>query len=255
MAELKLKSTPKIKKIDYLTEDDPITHPYKQLWTCISFLSPEGIKNCTIRGLKIRGVYDTYERAQERAKALQNEDPDFHVFVGEMGKWLPWDPNPDSAEDQEYAESELNDLMKAYKQNQEKAKLMEKERKNEMLRESLAEETQKKDKREEIRERLRKKLDNKKMQKMQDLLEPSDLTNGGNCIVDESKYSHIKQSLATENAAINNKIESTKTMDSKIEETQQTIQSMDSQLAKMKELYESIQKKRANPIATPIASP
>ena len=95
----------------------------------MSFLSPEGIRNCKVRGLKIRGVYATREEADERAKKLQTVDPDFHVFVGDIGKWLPWDPDPNSISDQVYKEDELNKLMKNYKDNREKAKTMEEQRK------------------------------------------------------------------------------------------------------------------------------
>ena len=49
-------------------------------------LSPEGIRNCNVRGLKIRGVYNTQEEANKRAEYLQKIDPNFHVFVGEVGK-------------------------------------------------------------------------------------------------------------------------------------------------------------------------
>jgi len=107
------------KYIDYLKEDTPIP---RQNWVCVSFLSPEGIKNCSIRGLKIRGVYETKEQANKRADELKAEDEDFHVFVGEVGKWLAWDPDPNSVEDQQYQEKELNDLMKAYRDNLEKTK-------------------------------------------------------------------------------------------------------------------------------------
>jgi hypothetical protein len=69
------------KYVDHLNEDEPLTG---QKWVCISFLSPEGIKNCSVRGLKIRGVYDLREDADKRAKELQETDPDFHVFVGEV---------------------------------------------------------------------------------------------------------------------------------------------------------------------------
>ena len=36
-----------------------------------------------------------------------------------MGKWIPWDPNPNDIADQEYAEDQLNTLMKKYKENEE----------------------------------------------------------------------------------------------------------------------------------------
>ena len=72
----------------------------------------------TIRGLKIRGVYSTYEEAQDRAKMLQQKDRAFHVYVGQVGYWLPWEPNADNVQNQEYLESELNELMKNYRKNQ-----------------------------------------------------------------------------------------------------------------------------------------
>jgi len=72
----------------------------------------------TISGLKVRGTYDTLKEAQVRAKVLQRRDPNFNVFVAPVGYWLPWDPNPHKIENQEYAEKELNTLVKKYKENQ-----------------------------------------------------------------------------------------------------------------------------------------
>lgn len=72
----------------------------------------------TIRGLKIRGTYDTYAEAMGRAKTLQRLDPDFNVYVGQVGFWLPWDPDPSRIKDQEYADDQLNQLMKRYKENE-----------------------------------------------------------------------------------------------------------------------------------------
>lgn len=72
----------------------------------------------SVRGLKVRGVYDTFGEAQNRAKSLQQVDRAFHVFVAQVGYWLPWDPNADNIKDQEYLEKELNELMKNYRNNQ-----------------------------------------------------------------------------------------------------------------------------------------
>lgn len=74
----------------------------------------------TIRGLKIRGSYDTHEEATFRAKSLQKLDPSFNVYVGQVGFWLPWDPAPSDISKQEYAEDQLNTLMKSYKDNESK---------------------------------------------------------------------------------------------------------------------------------------
>ncbi len=73
----------------------------------------------TMRGLKIRGVYATTKEAEVRAKKLVRNDPIHNILVGEVGKWLPWDPSPNSIQEQEYAEDQLNQLMKSYKQNEE----------------------------------------------------------------------------------------------------------------------------------------
>ena len=53
-----------------------------------------------MRGIKVRGVYQTRDEAERRAKKLQNIDSDFNVFVGQVGYWLPWDPNADKVEDE-----------------------------------------------------------------------------------------------------------------------------------------------------------
>ena len=74
----------------------------------------------TVRGLKIRGTYDTRREADVRAKVLQRKDPNFHVFVGQVGYWLPWDPEADDIEDQQYQSSELNKLVKKYNENKSK---------------------------------------------------------------------------------------------------------------------------------------
>ena len=70
-----------------------------------------------IRGLKVRGTYSTREEADRRAKKLQGVDSDFHVFVGQVGYWLPWDPCADKIEDEEFVNSQLNDMMGKYKEN------------------------------------------------------------------------------------------------------------------------------------------
>jgi hypothetical protein len=71
-----------------------------------------------MRGLKIRGSYGQKEEAEARAKKLQKMDPDHNIYVGQVGKWLPWDPSPSAIPDQEYAEDQLNTLMKRYKDNE-----------------------------------------------------------------------------------------------------------------------------------------
>jgi len=123
-------------KIDYLTEDTII--PDNQKFVCISFLSDKDNK-ISLTGVKIRGIFTTYDEACEHAKKVQSVDPYFNVFVGEMGKWLPYDPNPESEyiKNSEYANEELNNMMKKYMENQEKAKLFHEQRKNDLVRQNI----------------------------------------------------------------------------------------------------------------------
>ena len=71
----------------------------------------------SIRGLKVRGVFDTRQAAEDRAKKLSMRDSAFHTFVGQVGYWLPWDPNADKVADEVFHNSQLNDMMEKYQEN------------------------------------------------------------------------------------------------------------------------------------------
>jgi hypothetical protein len=71
----------------------------------------------TMRTLKVRGVYDTHKEASIRAQVLRKKDPSFNVYVAQVGYWLPWDPEADEVQDQEYQEGTLNELVKKYNEN------------------------------------------------------------------------------------------------------------------------------------------
>jgi hypothetical protein len=72
----------------------------------------------TVRGMKVRGVYGSQEEAAVRARKLAKLDDKFDIFCAHVGKWTPWDPSVHQIPEQEYAEEQLNELMKAYKQNE-----------------------------------------------------------------------------------------------------------------------------------------
>lgn len=86
----------------------------------------------SIRGIKVRGVFDTIREAQIRAEVLKKIDGKFHVYVAEVGCWCPWAPNPEEISDQEFAETHLNTMMKHYKENQVKKDIFYEERKREL---------------------------------------------------------------------------------------------------------------------------
>ena len=93
-------------------------------------------KKTSIRGVKVRGCYDSYDQAERRAKDLQRTDRSFHVFVGQVGYWLPWDPNADQVQDEEYLEGELNTLMKEYKKNEINRDIFYEDQKREKLKDA-----------------------------------------------------------------------------------------------------------------------
>jgi hypothetical protein len=110
-------------------------------------------KKTSVRGVKVRGVYDSYGQAEKRAKELQRNDRSFHVFVGQVGYWLPWDPNADQIQEEEYLESELNNLMGEYKKNEINRDIFYEDQKREKLKDA-AKKLQEHDKENAIEDKL-----------------------------------------------------------------------------------------------------
>lgn len=121
---------------DYLTEDSLL--PSSQKFVCISFLSDTENK-LSLKGVKVRGAFNTVEEASEHAKNLQSIDQAHNVFVGEMGKWLAYEPdvNSEAAGNPEYANEQLNTMMRSYLENQEKSKLFHEQRKFQQIQKTL----------------------------------------------------------------------------------------------------------------------
>jgi hypothetical protein len=224
------------KEIDYLTEDPVLSN---QQWVCMSFLSPEGVKNCNIRGVKVRGIYATQKEANERAKYLQELDGDFHVFVGEVGKWLSWDPDPQSIDDQIYKEKELNDLMKSYKENMAKAKVEEAHRKKTMIENSLLEElenTGEKSKNSQtIQNRLKKKLADRSDKSKIELIETEEQ------LVDVEKLEEDKKVVDLELNRLSNN-------ENSLNESKNNIKVLEDNMDKIQKLYKQLHEKKSNNI-------
>lgn len=100
----------------------------------ISFLCPDKIKSISKinPAFKIRGYFKTIEEAQEAAKKLQEKDPYFDIFLGQMGHWMPFNPDIDTVEEQVYREKELNELMQQYKKQKEEHDKLEEERRQKL---------------------------------------------------------------------------------------------------------------------------
>jgi hypothetical protein len=76
----------------------------------------------SVRGLKIRGTYNTQEEAEIRCKKLREIDPNHDIFVGPVGMWIPWDPDAYKTGRVEFMEEELNQLHNEKMKNEAKAK-------------------------------------------------------------------------------------------------------------------------------------
>jgi hypothetical protein len=71
-----------------------------------------------VRGVKLRRCFATVEEAQVMAKVYQRKYPKDNIYIGKVGAWLPWDPSEHLMPEVEYAEKELNELMRKYKENE-----------------------------------------------------------------------------------------------------------------------------------------
>lgn len=76
----------------------------------------------SVRGIKVRGVYATMEEAELRCRMIRDVDPNFDVYVGQVGVWVPFHPDAYKTGRVEYLEEELNQLMHEKLKNEKNAK-------------------------------------------------------------------------------------------------------------------------------------
>ena len=159
---------------DFLDEDDPIpgqdlfliaylTMGEEQRKDVMEHIAEKTHKDYTIvkeivtewihiehpkRAVKMRGVWPNTAAARAEMKKkidyYRSMKEDWHTFCGEVGKWCPFDPDPDMVdkiEGQDYYEQELNDLMKGKRLSQAKSKQMFEKRKREMMQKAIFEGT------------------------------------------------------------------------------------------------------------------
>jgi hypothetical protein len=120
--------------IDHLDEDPEID---KFRFIILTYISPEGIRGTQTRAIKIRDYAGgrTKDQAYEKAKLLcekyrKLDEGKFDTFVVEVGKFCSL--RTDQYQDINYAEAELNDLVKGHKESIEKSKKAHENRINEI---------------------------------------------------------------------------------------------------------------------------
>lgn len=231
---------------DYLDEDPIIP---SQLYACISVFTPNSVKTPEgetvdtghrVRAFKIRGVYSSEEKARKRCDEIKKFDKYHHVFVGEVGKWLPWDDDASNAEDAVYAEPKLNEMMKAYKDSQAKAAEYNEERKMQAHAEAM-----------------KKKKELAKQAKEEEaarLADPDGLANdivtrniietninantltSGELAEDQEKFNELAQKVKSDQ-------EELAATQQVVADREETISKIDDELVKAKKLYEELMKK------------
>lgn len=100
------------------------------------FSAENDFQTC-VRGIKVRGVFDTLKEAQVRAEVLKRQGDKFDIFIGQVGCWCPWSPSPELLDNQEYADTALNTLMKKYKDNMAIRDEVYEQRKQEKMRKAM----------------------------------------------------------------------------------------------------------------------
>ena len=76
-----------------------------------------------VRGVKVRRSFPTVEEAQVFAQAMRRKYPKDSLYIGKVGAWLPWDPSEHLMPEVEYAEKDLNEIMRKYQENRSNAEL------------------------------------------------------------------------------------------------------------------------------------
>ena len=229
---------------DYLDEDPIISN---QLFACLSIFTPNSVKSPEgdvidtghkVRAFKIRGVYASHEKAEKRCEEIRKFDKYHHVFVGELGKWLPWDDDASNAEEAVYAEPKLNEMMKAYKDSQAKAAEYAEERKMQAHAEAMK---KKKELAKKSKEESSKNVDPDGLKNdiitrniIEENINSNTLTS--DLIEDQEKLNEMSKNVKEGQVSLNEEQEV-------INSKEETISRIDEELEKAKKLYDDLMKK------------
>lgn len=118
-------------------EEDPIKLA-GQKWALISVVGGDAGQSHVngIHALKIRGVFETQEDANNHAKNLMRLDPHFDIYMVDLYRWLAIPPNRKEVAEkcgEVYQEETLNNIIQDYKEQQKRVKMMYEERKQDLV--------------------------------------------------------------------------------------------------------------------------
>ena len=227
-----LKDYCKNEKLNYKEVDDKYKDfLYKEQENLQKDFDTKNEFKSNIRGLKVRGIYDSRQEAEQRAKILHRMDQDHHVFVGSVGQWLPWDPEPDKIDNQEYIDEGLNNLMGEYKKNQ-------------ISKDQFFEERKK----EKMEDQIKKVEDSKKKQEEEDKKERiEDITEDGTKKPEAYKNLNASQTVDIEsNEDVADEVKGTETVEQTVQETISGLEEDDPWLQRKKEEAKKEEAKKEN---------
>ena len=105
-------------EIDYLSEDREISN---QKYTLVTIVGPNYSQECKMYAFKTRGTAATMEDANKLAEKIKGYDDKFDIHVVETGKFVPLTLDPSKAKDVKYQNEQLNEMIKNYHDETEKA--------------------------------------------------------------------------------------------------------------------------------------
>lgn len=108
--------------LDSTIEDDYKTFLERQEDKLMKEFNQQHAFQTNTRGIKIRGSFPTEDEANLRAQMLNEKDKSHNIYVGEVGKWIPFNPDAFKTGKVVYAEEELNAIMA----NKEQKEMIEK---------------------------------------------------------------------------------------------------------------------------------
>ena len=249
----------KYTKIDNLNEDKG-----EESYVLVSFASPEGIMNCTVRALMIRifnnqSVFKTYEQASAAAKELNKFDKFFPIFVMPTGKWCAWDPNPDDktkVAEQKYADENqqkiMNNLDQVEKKKLEMERVKEKQEKDMTEMNALIGKTKdkintsSKDHKHRVKESIKQGLDEKDApnKELKTIVQPN--THDTTKLKDKlrAKLAEKKKNQTeTKPTELSKKVEQ---LTEQVKTTSETSTKLEDNISKAKELLEKMKQKKEN---------
>ena len=166
----------KPRPVELNLEKDMVLPPH-QHFALISYVGPECPQKHDSFCLKIKGVFETEEKAKEWAQKVHKMDPTFVMSIIPVGEWGLFPPDLEKCSDQVYVDEQVNNIINAHQKSQEAAAQIHAERKQ-LLKsqpdvnraieaERLAEEEKKLANLDETITNLEKELDKRRAQKQE----------------------------------------------------------------------------------------